>query len=57
VEHALRQDEDAPSSVEQARRQDEDALSPVDQALREVEPTMDQILDVSELEPGKEGGG
>jgi hypothetical protein len=57
VEHALRQDEDALPSVEHAHRQDEDALSPVDQALREVEPTMDQILDVSELEPGKEGGG
>jgi len=57
VEHALRQDEDAPPSVEPVLRQDEDALSPVDQALREVEPTVDQILDVSELEPGKGGGG
>ncbi|HYR51601.1 MAG TPA: DUF4388 domain-containing protein [Candidatus Dormibacteraeota bacterium] len=36
--------------------EDEDALAPVDQALREVEPTVDQILDVSELEPGKQGG-
>ena len=42
------------STVDRALR-DDDALSPVDQALREVEPTLDEILDVSDLESGKEG--
>jgi len=46
--------DEAMSTVDRALR-DDDALSPVDQALREVEPTLDEILDVSDLESGKEG--
>jgi len=32
---------------------EDDPLAGVDNALREVEPTLDQILDVTDLEPGK----